>query len=55
MFWQKPGENYVRIGELVPSEWTREVEGGRRVRDLKRHGRKETVSVWSLRDVVPRD
>lgn len=59
VFWQKPGENYVRIGEFITA--CRElipVGGGfthyETTATVKRHGRTETEPVWSLREVVPR-
>ncbi|MFE5878994.1 hypothetical protein ACFQ6H_27330 [Rhodococcus sp. NPDC056506] len=77
VFWQKPGENYVRVGEAKgfryadrldlsewdpfyqPTSWFDSTCGARllldRVCDVKRHGRIETVSVASLREVGSRD
>ncbi|MFB7853795.1 hypothetical protein [Rhodococcus qingshengii] len=60
VFWQKPGENYVCIGELISAN--REVfqvgevyEVGETTATVKRHGRRESFSTWLLREVVSRE
>ncbi|MFI8660728.1 hypothetical protein ACIGKR_12120 [Rhodococcus qingshengii] len=64
VFWQKPGENYVRVGEYKGSRlldssscggeaygfsWLRD-----RIADVKRHGRVEQVNALELSEVGSR-
>ncbi|MBX9150080.1 hypothetical protein [Rhodococcus qingshengii] len=68
VFWQKPGENYVRVGEAkqygYPSETETEIidfGDGVRVKvpvllcRVSRHGRSEMAPHKALKSVVPRD